>query len=57
MRYSIALSGLLASLALASDVAELKTDTLQGFVEEHDLALIECKSITAQLSLLLAFQS
>lgn len=44
MRYSIVLAAVLASLGLASDVHELKKDTLEGFVEEHDLALIECKS-------------
>lgn len=43
MRYSIVLTAVLASLGLASDVLELKEDTLQGFVEEHDLSLIECK--------------
>ncbi|CAI6338474.1 unnamed protein product [Periconia digitata] len=41
MRYSIALTAVLAGLGLASDVTDLKTDTLQGFVEEHDLSLIE----------------
>ncbi|OAG02577.1 protein disulfide-isomerase [Paraphaeosphaeria sporulosa] len=41
MRYSIVLTAVLASLGLASDVHELKEDTLQGFVEEHDLSLIE----------------
>lgn len=44
MRYSIVLTAVLASLGLASDVHELKEDTLQGFVEEHDLSLIECES-------------
>ena len=44
MRYSIVLTAVLASLGLASDVHQLKEDTLQGFVEEHDLSLIECKS-------------
>ena len=42
MRYSIALTAVLAGLGLASDVTDLKKDTLQGFVEEHDLSLIEC---------------
>ncbi|KAF1973524.1 protein disulfide-isomerase [Bimuria novae-zelandiae CBS 107.79] len=41
MRYSIVLTAVLASLGLASDVLELKEDTLQGFVKEHDLSLIE----------------
>ncbi|KAF2443965.1 protein disulfide-isomerase [Karstenula rhodostoma CBS 690.94] len=41
MRYSIVLTAVLASLGLASDVHDLKEDTLQGFVEEHDLSLIE----------------
>lgn len=41
MRYSIALTAVLAGLGLASDVHELKKDTLKSFVEEHDLALIE----------------
>lgn len=44
MRYSIVLTAVLASLGLASDVHDLKGDSLQGFVEEHDLSLIECKS-------------
>ena len=47
MRYSIALTAVLASLGLASDVLDLKEDTLQGFVEEHDLSLIECKFTTS----------
>ncbi|KAF2177419.1 protein disulfide isomerase [Zopfia rhizophila CBS 207.26] len=41
MRYSVPLCGLLASLALASDVHELKKDTFKSFVEEHDLVLAE----------------
>lgn len=45
MRYSIALTAVLAGLGLASDVHELKKDTLKSFVEEHDLALIECKCL------------
>lgn len=44
MRYSVPLCGLLASIALASDVHELKKDTFKGFIEEHDLVLAECKS-------------
>lgn len=44
MRYSIVLTAVLASLGLASDVTDLKEGTLQGFVEEHDLSLIECES-------------
>jgi hypothetical protein len=55
MRYSIVLTAVLASLGLASDVLELKEDTLQGFVEEHDLSLIECKSTCSlQLQYLLS---
>ncbi|KAF2869154.1 protein disulfide-isomerase [Massariosphaeria phaeospora] len=41
MRYSVPLCGLLASVALASDVHDLKTDTFKGFLEEHDLVLAE----------------
>ena len=47
MRYSIVLTAVLASLGLASDVLELKEDTLQGFVEEHDLSLIECTYLSS----------
>ena len=47
MRYSIVLTAVLASLGLASDVHELKEGTLQGFVEEHDLSLIECKFVSS----------
>jgi len=43
MRYSIALTAVLAGLGAASDVLDLKKDTLKAFVEENDLALIECK--------------
>jgi hypothetical protein len=43
MRYSIALTTVLAGLGLASDVLDLNKDTLKGFVEENDLALIECE--------------
>ncbi|KAF2751658.1 protein disulfide isomerase [Sporormia fimetaria CBS 119925] len=41
MRYSLHLCGLLASLALASDVTQLKKDDFKGFMEEHDLVLAE----------------
>jgi protein disulfide-isomerase A1 len=41
MRYSVPLCGLLASIALASDVHDLKKDTFKGFIEEHDLVLAE----------------
>ncbi|KAF2278419.1 protein disulfide isomerase [Westerdykella ornata] len=40
MRY-LHLCGLLASLALASDVTQLKKDDFKGFMEEHDLVLAE----------------
>jgi hypothetical protein len=43
MRYSIALTAVLAGLGAASDVLDLKKDTLKAFVEENDLALIECE--------------
>jgi hypothetical protein len=33
-----------ATLALASDVHELKKDTFESFVTENDLVLAECKS-------------
>lgn len=32
-----------ASVAIASDVHELKKDTFKPFVEEHDLVLAECE--------------
>ncbi|KAF2260982.1 protein disulfide-isomerase [Lojkania enalia] len=41
MRYSVPLCGLLASVAFASDVHELKKDTFKGFIEENDLVLAE----------------
>ncbi|KAF2707391.1 protein disulfide-isomerase [Pleomassaria siparia CBS 279.74] len=41
MRYSVPICGLLAAVALASDVHELKKDTFKGFVEENDLVLAE----------------
>jgi len=41
MRYSVPLCGLLAAVALASDVHELKKDTFKSFVEENDLVLAE----------------
>jgi protein disulfide-isomerase A1 len=47
MRYSVPLCGLLASIALASDVHQLKKDDFKGFIEEHDLVLAECKPPTA----------
>lgn len=45
MRYSLHLCGLLASVALASDVTQLKKDDFKGFMEEHDLVLAECMSL------------
>lgn len=33
-----------ATLALASDVEDLKTDTFKSFVAENDLVLAECSS-------------
>ncbi|KAF2798253.1 protein disulfide-isomerase [Melanomma pulvis-pyrius CBS 109.77] len=41
MRYSVPICGLLAAVALASDVHELTKDTFKGFVEENDLVLAE----------------
>lgn len=41
MRYSLPLCGLLASVALASDVHDLKKDTFKSFIEENDLVLAE----------------
>ncbi|KAF2007733.1 disulfide-isomeras-like protein [Amniculicola lignicola CBS 123094] len=41
MRYSIPLCGLLAAVAVASDVHELTKDTFKDFVAENDLVLAE----------------
>jgi protein disulfide-isomerase A1 len=43
MRSSITLCSVLAAVALASDVHQLKKDDFKGFIEEHDLVLAECK--------------
>jgi len=43
MRSLLLSLGLLA-LATASDVHELKKDTFNDFVKDHDLVLAECKS-------------
>ena len=56
MRYSVPICGLLASIALASDVTELKKDTFKGFIEEHDLVLAECKLPPSNSSFLIPFQ-
>lgn len=42
MRYSLGLLALAALGAAASDVVDLTKDKFDGFVQEHDLALIEC---------------
>ena len=42
MRYIAPICAVLAAVALASDVHELKKDTFKSFVEEHDLVLAEC---------------
>lgn len=44
MRYSLGLLGLAALGAAASDVVDLTKDKFDGFVQENDLALIECVS-------------
>ncbi|KAF2018440.1 protein disulfide-isomerase [Aaosphaeria arxii CBS 175.79] len=41
MRFSVPICALLASVALASDVHDLKKDTFKGFIEENDLVLAE----------------
>ena len=40
---NLALGLLMASLAAASDVHDLKSDTFKDFVKEHDLVLAECE--------------
>ncbi len=35
-----------AAVASASDVHELKKDTFDSFVKDHDLVLAECKSLS-----------
>jgi protein disulfide-isomerase A1 len=57
MRYSLPLCGLLASVALASDVHQLKKDDFKGFVEEHDLVLAECRFRAALRSFIPSIQS
>ena len=47
MRYIGPICAVLAAVALASDVHELKKDTFKSFVEEHDLVLAECKYFMA----------
>ncbi|KAF2738022.1 disulfide-isomeras-like protein [Polyplosphaeria fusca] len=41
MRYSVPLCGLLAAVAVASDVHELNKDSFKGFIDENDLVLAE----------------
>lgn len=57
MRYSVPICGLLAAVALASDVHELTKDTFKGFVEENDLVLAECEYSIAITSFFLQFPS
>jgi hypothetical protein len=45
MRSSLGLLGLAALGAAASDVVDLTKDKFDGFVQENDLALIECESM------------
>jgi hypothetical protein len=47
MRYSIPLCGLLAAVALGSDVHELNKENFKGFMEENDLVLAECELIAS----------
>ena len=42
MRYSLGLVGLAALAAAASDVVDLTQDKFDVFVQENNLALIEC---------------
>lgn len=43
MRSSILALALGATLALASDVHDLKKDTFEPFIKENDLVLAECE--------------
>jgi hypothetical protein len=57
MRYIAPICAVLAAVALASDVHELKKDTFKAFVEENDLVLAECEFSIALTDVLLQFQS
>jgi protein disulfide-isomerase A1 len=57
MRYVGPICAVLAAVALASDVHELKKDTFKSFVQENDLVLAECKYFIALIQLLRQFQS
>jgi protein disulfide-isomerase A1 len=57
MRYIAPICAVLAAVALASDVHELKKDTFKAFVEENDLVLAECEYSIAFTDVRLQFQS
>jgi protein disulfide-isomerase A1 len=56
MRYIAPICAVLAAVALASDVHELKKDTFKAFVEENDLVLAECEYFIALTGLSLQSQ-
>jgi hypothetical protein len=45
MRTATLTAALFAAIAAASDVHDLKKDTFDSFVKEHDLVLAECEFI------------
>ena len=45
MRTAAIALGFLGALAAASDVHDLKKDTFEPFVKDHDLVLAECESM------------
>lgn len=47
MKYSTICAAFLAAAVTASDVKQLNKDTFKAFVEENDLVLAECKSLSA----------
>jgi protein disulfide-isomerase A1 len=42
MRTAAITAALFAAIAAASDVHDLKKDTFESFIKEHDLVLAEC---------------
>jgi protein disulfide-isomerase A1 len=46
MKYSTICAAFFAAAVAASDVKQLNKDTFKAFVEENDLVLAECKSVS-----------
>jgi protein disulfide-isomerase A1 len=49
MKYATVCAAFFAAVATASDVKQLKTDNFKSFIEENDLVLAECKSLSTPL--------